>query len=81
MENRITFTVLAILLVSLIFATSAPAKLEPWSQIEARTKFLRTKHYIEVIRVHFGRVRECARKTWKSGFGAVPCSRRPSKGL
>lgn len=25
---------------------------EPWSEIEARTKFLRTKHYIEVVRVH-----------------------------
>jgi hypothetical protein len=25
---------------------------EPWAEIEARTKFLRTKHYIEVIRVH-----------------------------
>ncbi len=24
---------------------------EPWSEIEARTKFLRTKHYIEVVRV------------------------------
>jgi len=25
---------------------------EPWAQIEARTKFLRTRHYIEVVRVH-----------------------------
>jgi hypothetical protein len=38
--------------VSLILATSARAKLEPWSEIEARTKFLRTNHYIEVVRVH-----------------------------
>jgi hypothetical protein len=30
---------------------SAP-KEEPWAEIEARTKFLRTKHYIEVVRVH-----------------------------
>ncbi|MEJ2718253.1 MAG: alpha/beta hydrolase-fold protein [Deltaproteobacteria bacterium] len=52
MENKITFTALAILLASLILATSAPAKLEPWAQIEARTKFLRTKHYIEVVHVH-----------------------------
>ncbi len=31
---------------------SAAPKEEPWSEIEARTKFLRTKHYIETIRVH-----------------------------
>lgn len=32
--------------------SSAAVKEEPWSEIEARTKFLRTKHYIEVVRVH-----------------------------
>ena len=31
---------------------SVLAALEPWGEIEARTKFLRTKHYIEVVRVH-----------------------------
>jgi hypothetical protein len=30
----------------------AAPKEEPWAEIEARTKFLRTKHYIETIRVH-----------------------------
>jgi len=30
----------------------AAPKEEPWAEIEARTKFLRTKHYIEVVRVH-----------------------------
>jgi hypothetical protein len=30
----------------------AAPKEEPWADIEARTKFLRTKHYIEVVRVH-----------------------------
>ncbi len=34
------------------FAPQVAAKLEPWGQIEARTKFLRTSHYIEVIRIH-----------------------------
>ncbi|MBI5248055.1 MAG: hypothetical protein HY912_01050 [Desulfomonile tiedjei] len=33
------------------FAYAAP-KEEPWAEIEARTKFLRTKHYIESVRVH-----------------------------
>lgn len=28
------------------------AEEEPWSEIEARTKFLETKHYIETIRIH-----------------------------
>ncbi|MGC8604013.1 MAG: alpha/beta hydrolase [Desulfomonilaceae bacterium] len=40
-----------LLLLNSAFAFTAP-KEEPWSEIEARTKFLRTKHYIEVIRVH-----------------------------
>jgi Putative esterase len=31
---------------------SVYAKFEPWSQIEARTKFLRTQHHIEVVRIH-----------------------------
>lgn len=52
MEKRITVSALAVIVVSLILATSAQAKLEPWSEIEARTKFLRTNHYIEVVRVH-----------------------------
>jgi len=36
----------------LALALPARAAEEPWSQIEARTKFLRTRHYIEVVRVH-----------------------------
>ncbi len=43
----------AIVSVSLLAAgTPVLAKLEPWAQIEARTKFLRTDHYIQVVRVH-----------------------------
>ncbi|MFC1833418.1 alpha/beta hydrolase [Thermodesulfobacteriota bacterium] len=43
-----------LLVIAIVAATwlSASAKLEPWPQIEARTKFLRTNHYIEVVRVH-----------------------------
>lgn len=43
--------ILGVVACAAIFAYAAP-KEEPWSEIEARTKFLRTKHYIEVIRVH-----------------------------
>ena len=46
----------AALLVIFLTVASVPAAPkpveEPWSEIEARTKFLRTKHYIEVVRVH-----------------------------
>jgi hypothetical protein len=45
--------VLTVLTVAASGVASAQArKEEPWSEIEARTKFLRTKHYIEVVRVH-----------------------------
>lgn len=40
------------MLVVVASAIPASAVLEPWSKIEARTKFLRSKHYIEVVRVH-----------------------------
>lgn len=36
----------------IVSGVQAAPKLEPWSEIEARTKFLRTRHYIETIRVH-----------------------------
>lgn len=40
----------------IVMVTVVPAAIarveEPWSEIEARTKFLRTKHYIETVRVH-----------------------------
>ena len=54
MADRIKL--LTVFLTSLLFCTAiwayAAPKEEPWSEIEARTKFLRTKHYIETIRVH-----------------------------
>lgn len=45
---------LILIALAIIFAglSQAAVKEEPWSEIEARTKFLRTKHYIEVVRVH-----------------------------
>jgi len=43
---------LVVLIVAVGFPIWAAPREEPWAQIEARTKFLRTKHYIEVVRVH-----------------------------
>lgn len=43
----------ALVMSAFLVGWSTAAKVdEPWGEIEARTKFLRTKHYIEVIRVH-----------------------------
>lgn len=42
----------ALLVLALMCVAFAAPKEEPWADIEARTKFLRTKHYIEVVRVH-----------------------------
>jgi hypothetical protein len=51
-QKLLQITIMGILLlVSSVVAFAAPVD-EPWSDIEARTKFLRTKHYIEVVRVH-----------------------------
>lgn len=45
--------IIGLLAIALVTgAVVVSAKLEPWSQIEARTKFLRTQHYIEVVRIH-----------------------------
>lgn len=44
--------VVALTLVASGIASAQARKEEPWSEIEARTKFLRTKHYIEVVRIH-----------------------------
>jgi hypothetical protein len=54
MKNRTKLLTAAMVIIfQAIVIGSAMAKVdEPWSEIEARTKFLRTKHYIEVIRVH-----------------------------
>lgn len=50
--TRITSVLLAtFLLISTGGVVHSAPKEEPWSEIEARTKFLRTKHYIEVVRV------------------------------
>lgn len=46
-----TLVFVGLFILSGIVVYAAP-KEEPWSEIEARTKFLRTKHYIEVIRIH-----------------------------
>ena len=50
---RITSLAIALFLLPVWtwYGLAAP-KEEPWAEIEARTKFLRTKHYIEAVRVH-----------------------------
>ena len=45
---------------------------EPWSEIEARTKFLRTKHYIETIRVHSDAYSSAKAKGGKEVPGPFP---------
>jgi len=51
---KIGFKLLIPLVFAVLAVTSvwAAPKEEPWADIEARTKFRRTKHYIEAIRVH-----------------------------
>ncbi len=39
------------LVIAAAWVGTAAAELEPWSQIEGRSKFLRTKHHIEVVRI------------------------------
>ncbi|MGC8658031.1 MAG: alpha/beta hydrolase [Desulfomonilaceae bacterium] len=50
-KKSLAFFIFALFIASSVIAYAAP-KEEPWSEIEARTKFLRTKHYIEVVRIH-----------------------------
>lgn len=52
-------------------AFAAP-KEEPWAEIEARTKFLRTKHYIETIRVHSDAYRSAKAKGGQDIPGPFP---------
>lgn len=58
----------------LIFGSGALAapKEEPWSEIEARTKFLRTKHYIEAVRVHSEVYRSAKAKGGRDVPGPFP---------
>ncbi len=45
---------------------------EPWAQIEARTKFLRTRHYIEAVRVHSDVYRSARAKGGQDVSGPFP---------
>jgi hypothetical protein len=56
-------SVVAAAAVLLGWVTTVAAREEPWSEIEARTKFLRTKHYIQVVRVHSDIYRSARSKT------------------
>jgi hypothetical protein len=61
-----------LLLIVLVYSFPAAAKEEPWSEIEARTKFLRTKHYIEQVRVHSDAYRTAKAKGGKEVPGPFP---------
>ncbi len=50
-KSHIIAAGMLVVLAAACLAVAAP-KEEPWAEIEARTKFLRTKHYIETVRVH-----------------------------
>ncbi len=52
--------------------SGAAVKEEPWSEIEARTKFLRTKHYIEVVRVHSNVYKSARAKGGQNVSGPFP---------
>jgi hypothetical protein len=51
-HSRMLLLTLISIALSALSVVPALAVLEPWAEIEARTKFLRTNHYIEVVRVH-----------------------------
>jgi hypothetical protein len=61
-------------MLSLVFGALAFAapKEEPWADIEARTKFLRTKHYIEAVRVHSDVYRSARAKGGQEVPGPFP---------
>jgi len=67
----LTLSLLGLLMISAVAAYAAP-KEEPWSEIEARTKFLRTKHYIEVVRVQSDVFRSAKAKGGQDVPGPFP---------
>ena len=70
------FAVLFVVLSTVSSSLAAPKAVEePWSEIEARTKFLRTKHYIEVVRVHSDVYPSAQAKGGKNVPGPFPCTR------
>ena len=72
MKNKPKLILPSALVVLTLCAVSAVAKLEPWSKIEARTKFLRTNHYIEVVRIHSDVYKSARAKGGKTVPGPFP---------
>ncbi len=73
-QLRITALLLIVLLYAVPAAAKGPAapKEEPWSEIEARTKFLRTKHYIEQVRIYSDTFKSAPAKGGKQVPGPFP---------
>ncbi len=74
MRFRTEFLAILVIAFSVVCASTATAKpkLEPWAKIEARTKFLRTNHYIEVVRVHSDVYKSARAKGGKRVPGPFP---------
>jgi enterochelin esterase-like enzyme len=66
------FPMIAMLFLGAWIGPAIAATEEPWSQIEARTKFLRTRHYIEVVRVHSDAYRSARAKGGQDVPGPFP---------
>lgn len=66
------FAVTIICVLAAASLAHAAPKEEPWADIEARTKFLRTKHYIEVVRVHSDVFKSARAKGGKDVPGPFP---------
>ena len=73
MKKLILGSALAVVVYLTVFAIPVLGAVEePWSEIEARTKFLRTKHYIETIRVHSDTYSSAKAKGGKDVPGPFP---------
>ncbi len=65
-------TIAALFMAVVFLSGSASAKEEAWSDIEARTKFLRTKHYIEQVRIYSDAYKSATAKGRKEVPGPFP---------
>lgn len=66
------FPIVATFMLSAWMPPAIAANEEPWAQIEARTKFLRTRHYIEVVKVQSDVYRSARAKGGKDVAGPFP---------
>ncbi|MEW6352035.1 MAG: alpha/beta hydrolase-fold protein [Thermodesulfobacteriota bacterium] len=65
-------TIATLFLAVVLLTGPACAREEPWAEIEARTKFLRTRHYIEQVRIHSDAFKSATAKGRKEVPGPFP---------